>query len=132
VNYVNLDYSHVRAKPHTIQTLQVLIKTSNNVCWVPIYLRGRTGFKKAVLAKLKSVWLHGNTDGEINLLMFWLRKAGELYEFKKAIGAKLIFKYRVQFITDLEFHLNYVNKASMFLSVAENDLHGVPGKSYFK
>ncbi len=89
--------------------------------WAPIYIRGRKGFEEAVVAKLRTTWLRGSTDGEINLLMFWLPKINGLRGFKKAIGSDLIFKYRMHFIADLDIHLNRVNKRSAAFSDAENE-----------
>jgi hypothetical protein len=92
------------------------------MCWAPIYIQGKQGFQEALVAKMATTWLRGNTDGEINLLMFWLRKKGELHDFKKAIGSRLIFKYRMHFITDLELHLNRINKRPDHFSDFENNL----------
>ena len=90
--------------------------------WVPIYIRGREGFKEAVVEKLQMTWLRGSTDGEIDLLMFLLKEKGELRGLKKAIGSKLILKFRMHFIADLDIYLSHQNKRSDHFSDSENDL----------
>jgi len=89
------------------------------VSWVPIYIKGKEGFKQVVVDKLKMDWMIGSTDGEVNLLMFWLRDRDKLRGLKKAIGGKLILKYRMHFITDLDIHLIYEKKRYILFSEAE-------------
>lgn len=91
------------------------------MCWEPIYIKGKEGFKEAVLTKLHARWLRGGTEGENNLLMFWLPKRGGLRGFKKAIGSKLIFRYRMDFFSNLEIHLNHINGRPVGFSDVEND-----------
>ncbi|MCU0421100.1 MAG: hypothetical protein MUC38_15745 [Cyclobacteriaceae bacterium] len=90
--------------------------------WVPIYIRGKKGFKDAVAAKREVTWLRGSTDGEVDLAMFWLRQGDDLVDLKRAIGSKLIFKFRIHFITDLDVHLAHLNKTPTFFSDAEKEL----------
>lgn len=70
-----------------------------------VYIKGKEGFKEAILNKLNYSWLNGNSEIEQKLIMFWLRDHSQLHNFKSAIGSRLIFKYRLQFFTNLEEHL---------------------------
>jgi len=70
--------------------------------WTTIYINGRDGFKKVVLDKLKHSWMHGNSDTEHELLLFWLVDQSHLRNFKISIGSKIILKYRLYFFTNLD------------------------------
>ena len=89
--------------------------------WTTLYILGRNGFKEAVLLKLKMTWLQGS-EGDSNLLMFWLPHPKELRGLKKTIGSKLILRYRIQFFTDLNIHLDKINVRSTAFSVDEAKL----------
>lgn len=102
-------------------TLHVYAR-SRKMSWTPVYIEGNEGFKEAVVAKLENTWPRGSADSERDLVMFWLRKTSDLREFKEAIGSKLIFKYRMRFIADLNIHLGHINKRSDNFSDSENDL----------
>jgi hypothetical protein len=78
--------------------------------WSTIYIHGRTGFKKAVEEKLKSSWLHGYPETELELMMFWQREESTLRDFKMAIGSKLIFKYRLEFFSSVDEYLQLEKK----------------------
>ena len=72
--------------------------------WVTVYIRGRTDFQKEVLAKLEQSWLVGSHEANNDLLLFWIEDTSRLRRLKIAIGSKLIFKYRLHFITDLNLY----------------------------
>jgi hypothetical protein len=76
--------------------------------WITVYIRGNDGFQKHVLSQIENNWLHGSEDVNHQLLLFWVRDLNELQDLKKAIGSKLIFKYRLRFFDNLEKFL--VNK----------------------
>ncbi|HEX5172107.1 MAG TPA: hypothetical protein VFW11_23175 [Cyclobacteriaceae bacterium] len=82
-----------------------VVGESFDMGWITVYIKGKVGFKDKVIERLSSAWLTGSYDMEKNLLMFWLRDPSEFRAFKKTIGSKLIFKYRLQFFTDLNDHL---------------------------
>ncbi len=73
--------------------------------WVTIYISGRPGFKEDVLHHLEKsdiVFMPGSTEGEKDLSLFWVDEKTSLREFKKAIGSKTVFKYRLQFRSHIE------------------------------
>ena len=91
--------------------------------WTTLYVKGKDGFKKEVLAKLGDSWLHGTSEAWHDLLMFWLKDNSKLRDFKMAIGSKIIFKYRLQFFTDLDEHLQLdVSPGKKELSRRENEM----------
>jgi hypothetical protein len=69
--------------------------------WNAVYISGKIGFKEVLLDKLKASWLSGTAEPQHDLIMFWMRENIQLRDLKLAIGAKLIFKYRLHFITNL-------------------------------
>jgi len=79
------------------------------MCLNIMYVKGRVGFKEAMQSKLDNSWLLGTPEADHNLVMFWLMDPSRLREFKMAIGSTIIFKYRLQFITDLGKHIRSEN-----------------------
>lgn len=47
----------------------------------------------------------GKSGSEDELVMYWLPDTLVLRRLKEAIGSKLIFKYRLRFINNLNDHL---------------------------
>jgi hypothetical protein len=90
--------------------------------WVTVYIRGRNGYRKEVLAKLERTWLPGSHEANNGLLMFWIEDTSKLRSLKIAIGSKLIFKYRLHFFTDLDFHLKAEKRQSNELSTVETEM----------
>lgn len=76
--------------------------------WTTLYITGRTDFREDVRKKLESSkvdFMPGYIDGSVGGCMYdlyWLAESVSLRKFKEAIGSKLIWKYRLQFHTDLE------------------------------
>ena len=74
--------------------------------WNTIYVTGLAGFKKELSRKLEQSSLHympgyvGNASDDYD--MYWLEKDIALKQFKAAIGAKVIWKYRIRFYDTLE------------------------------
>jgi len=73
--------------------------------WNTVYVNGKKGFSEAILPELNSAWLRGMVEPDLNLIMFWLNEDSGLRELKMAIGSRKIFKYRLQFFTNLEEYL---------------------------
>lgn len=74
--------------------------------WVTIYITGTEGFKSEVSRKLEQSTLNympgymGNSLDDYD--MYWVDKEVKLRLFKEAIGAKIIWKYRIRFYDTLE------------------------------
>ncbi len=78
--------------------------------WTTIYIHGKKGFKKALEEKIKSKWLHGYPETELELMMYWQREDSTLRDFKLAIGSKLVFKYRLHFFVSVDEFLQLESK----------------------
>lgn len=72
--------------------------------WVTVYIRGKSGFKSEVGNQLQSSgFAHmPGFASEKGLALYWIHDLNKLREFKKAIGSKTIFKYRLRFYTTVE------------------------------
>lgn len=76
--------------------------------WITIYIKGRSGFRDEVKKKLENSGLnllpgyidHSLSRGAHDL--YWVDEKTDLRSFKKTIGSKLIWKYRLRFYTNLE------------------------------
>lgn len=95
--------------------------------WVTIYITGIEGFKKEISRKLEHSPLNympgymGNSSGGYD--MYWLDRNTDLRLFKEAIGAKIIWKYRVRFYETLEqFIASQHQEANTALTKQELDL----------
>lgn len=72
--------------------------------WVTVYIRGKSGFKEEVLSQLEK----SNADvlpgfaSERGVALYWIPEDLSLRNFKKAIGAKTVFKHRLRFYLDVE------------------------------
>jgi hypothetical protein len=74
------------------------------VGWTTIYIDGKAGAEKEILDNLKHSefnFMPGYAN-EKGLLLFWVDESESLRSFKKAIGAKTIFKYRLRFFASVE------------------------------
>ena len=54
--------------------------------------------------------------------MFWIEDISKLRSLKIAIGSKLIFKYRLHFFTDLDFHLKAEKSQLTEFSMVETEM----------
>ncbi len=73
--------------------------------WNTIYITGKAGFKEEVLESLEGSdfsFMPGSTGNEQDVSLFWIDENFPLRDFKKAIGSKIVFKYRLQFFSSLE------------------------------
>jgi hypothetical protein len=81
--------------------------------WTTIYITGNTDFREEIRRSLD----HSNLDimpGYIqpveNMLvhdLYWIGENVNIRELKKAIGSKLIWKYRLRFFRSLEEFVEY-------------------------
>jgi hypothetical protein len=72
--------------------------------WVTVYIAGKPGFEEDVLKNLEGSrfpYMPGTSENN-SLCLFWMDERASLKEFKKAIGSKTVFKYRLQFFPSLE------------------------------
>lgn len=72
--------------------------------WMTVYIRGKSGCEEDVLKHLEHsgfTFMPGATN-ERGLTLFWIDEKEDLRDFKKAIGSKTIFKYRIRFFTNVE------------------------------
>jgi hypothetical protein len=73
--------------------------------WNTLYVKGNRGFEEEVLYNLEHsrlVFMPGSVTGLSNVSLFWVDEKATLRDFKKAIGAKTVFKYRLLFFSTLE------------------------------
>jgi hypothetical protein len=71
--------------------------------WTTVYIKGKPGFHKEVLHHLEQSGFSFMPGSEDNgLTLFWIDESSSVRDFKKAIGAKTVFKYRLQFFTSIE------------------------------
>jgi hypothetical protein len=83
--------------------------------WTTLYITGKPDFKDDVLDNLDKSglsFLPGSSDDK-NIFLIWVDETLPLRELKKAIGSKVVFKYRLQFFTSLAKHQEVLNKAPL-------------------
>lgn len=72
--------------------------------WVTVYIRGKSGFKPDVRRHLEnaSISFLPGFSNEKPVDLYWIPENLSIRDFKKAIGAKTVFKYRLRFYTSVE------------------------------
>lgn len=76
--------------------------------WTTLYITGKSDFREEVLKKLEGSdvnFMPGNIGTSSNMDthdLYWIDEKEDLRKFKRAIGSKLIWKYRLTFFTSLE------------------------------
>jgi hypothetical protein len=90
--------------------------------WSTVYIRGKDDFQAAIIKKLERTWMQGSPEVEGDLVMFWLPYTATLQSLKRAIGSRLIFKYRLHFITNLNSHLKIRTDDLTRLSLLESEM----------
>ncbi len=73
--------------------------------WVTLYITGNSGFNSEVWRQLEQSdisFMPGTVEEDRNLSLYWVPENLPLREVKKAIGSKIIFKYRLRFYGSLE------------------------------
>lgn len=95
--------------------------------WVTIYIAGKPDFEQGVLHHLGRsgfAFLPGSSD-DSDLALYWVNETAKLHDFKKAIGAKSIFKYRLRFYASVElFHEEHkVKNATQFTMHEKEMIH---------
>lgn len=72
--------------------------------WTTIYITGKSDFKEEVLRHLEQSrfrFMPGSSEDR-HLSLFWIEEGADFREFKKSIGSKTIFKYRLRFYNSVE------------------------------
>lgn len=72
--------------------------------WTTIYIKGNIGFESEVVYYLEKSgfsFLPGTDQVESGISLYWIDDASKLRDFKIAIGAKTVFKYRLKFFKEL-------------------------------
>jgi len=93
-----------------------VMNDKSRMTWSTIYITGKSDFRDEVRKKLE----HGeqrympgyieNTSELDTHDLYWLDGRTDLRSFKEAIGAKLIWKYRLRFFASLEDFLAFENR----------------------
>jgi hypothetical protein len=96
--------------------------------WTTIYITGRPDFQEEVRKKLEHSNLDfmpgyvDNTTATVTHDLYWLNDQTDLREMKKAIGGKLIWKYRLKFYANLEAFLQSQDKSAKAAEFTKDDL----------
>ena len=92
--------------------------------WITIYISGRPGFLKEVEDELKWCDLRYMTgfSSEPHVALYWLDPRVALRDFKKAIGSKLVWKYRLHFYSSVEDFVESTNEDNAQLTDDEQQL----------
>jgi hypothetical protein len=72
--------------------------------WITIYISGKPGFEKEVTDNLEGsdfAFMPGSLEDN-GLALYWINEHADLRDFKKAIGSKTVFKYRLHFYSSVE------------------------------
>lgn len=90
-------------------------KGHEHMGWTTLYIKGRRGFDAEVLRQLEHSdisFMPGSASGEPNVALYWVDDQTSVRDFKKAIGGKTVFKYRLRVYSSLD-NLNTIqNRAT--------------------
>ncbi len=73
--------------------------------WTTIYIHGKSGCGPEILRHVEQsdiIHMPGTVEGEENIGLYWVDEKTSMRDFKKAIGSKTVFKYRLRFFSSLE------------------------------
>ena len=96
--------------------------------WTTIYITGRPEFQGEVRKKLEHSNLYfmpGYVDTTIATAthdLYWLNDQTELREMKEAVGAKLVWRYRLKFYASLEAFLESQVNRTKGTDLTQDDL----------
>lgn len=96
--------------------------------WKNLYIVGNPGFKKEVARKLEHAkeeympGFIGNDAATTEYEMYWIAQADDLRDFKYAIGAKTIWKYRIRFYETLESFIAAQDNTAHSGSLTDQDM----------
>lgn len=93
--------------------------------WSMVYISGKPGFVEEVMKNLEGSRfpsMPGTSEND-SLTLFWIDERSSLRDFKKAIGSKTIFKYRLHFYPSLEKYYESIrNKKEYTFTHQEKEL----------
>lgn len=75
--------------------------------WTTVYVHGKTAFFDEVVKNLEQAdypFMPGSREAK-HLYLFWIEDGADLKTFKKAIGSKTVFKYRLRFYSNRQEYL---------------------------
>jgi hypothetical protein len=84
------------------------MKVNKKMNWIPLYVTGKRGFQHAVTNALEHSgvrFMPGYLQDDLQPgehALYWIDESVSLQQVKKAITAKLIFKYRLRFFSELD------------------------------
>lgn len=91
--------------------------------WITVYVRGRSGAEADVIKNLEQAkfrYMRGSST-EKGFWLYWIDKPENLRAFKKAIGSKTVFKYRLKFFTNVEEFIESKHNKQLTESYAPNE-----------
>lgn len=103
-------------------------KEDVNSGWITVYITGKVDFREEVRKRLESSdvnFMPGNIGATSDMDthdLYWLDEKVDLRKFKRAIGSRLIWKYRLNFYTSLEAFVESQNKKREVVETAEESL----------
>jgi hypothetical protein len=95
--------------------------------WVTIYITGRTDFREEVRKKLMNADLNvmpGYTDNSQSRVLhdlYWMDEKLSLHDFKKAVGSKLVWKFRLRFYATLEEFIEVQENTSRKIGFTQDE-----------
>jgi hypothetical protein len=69
---------------------------------IKIYIKGRTGFKPVITAKLGGAWTPTESSINVDTIMLLTIGESQLEDLKRSIGQDLISVYELKFLTGLD------------------------------
>lgn len=87
---------------------------------MPVYIHGKEGFEVAIkrhLAQSGYQYLPGASEEDC-LYLCWIEDGTPLRDFKEAIGARLVLKYRLYFFMNIDDYRSF-ESCDESLSLAE-------------
>ena len=89
--------------------------------WITIYISGKPGFEKEVSENLEGsdfAFMPGSLEDN-GLALYWINERADIRDFKKAIGSKTVFKYRLRFYSSVEEFVESQNNVKFSLFTKE-------------
>ena len=101
--------------------------------WTTLYINGRPGAEAEILNSLahSGIKFMPGYANEKGLILFWVDESESIRSLKKAIGSKIIFKYRLRFFTSIEAFVesNHDETTQDVLSSEEEENESWPSES---